>query len=206
MESVLFWDAYEVFEDGRVYSHFRDRFLKIQHNRNGYCYVTLYRDRKPKMFFVHRLVAICFIENPENFPHINHKDGNKENNHWRNLEWCTPLQNNVHARCMGLNDISKSNSERWKESSFRKKTSKSISEGRKGLYADSGNPANRYTPFFNGCEITRKELGELLGISPNTVKQYIYDAAHGVKRTLFEKHNIQIRETEKSASTIESIA
>lgn len=43
---------------------------------------------------VHRLVAIAFIPNPDNLPHINHKDENKLNNNPNNLEWCDNSYNN----------------------------------------------------------------------------------------------------------------
>ena len=54
-------------------------------------------ERKYTTYFVHRLVALCFLENPNNYPVINHKDGNKQNNHYTNLEWCTVKHNNQHA-------------------------------------------------------------------------------------------------------------
>lgn len=66
---------------------------KIKLN-DGYIRVTLYKNGKPKHHAVHRLVASAFISNPNNYPCINHKDENKQNNYVENLEWCTILYNN----------------------------------------------------------------------------------------------------------------
>lgn len=54
---------------------------------------------------VHRLVALAYLDNPENFPIINHKDGDKLNNHKDNLEWCTASHNQRHAIDTGLRKI-----------------------------------------------------------------------------------------------------
>lgn len=74
------------------------RFNKIRQIRpaeksNGYFHVSLCVDRKSKICLVHRLVAKAFIENPNNYPSINHKDENKSNNNMNNLEWCTDSYN-----------------------------------------------------------------------------------------------------------------
>lgn len=72
----------------------KEHILKPSISNTGYCQVTLYKDTKRKKFLVHRLVAFAFVPNPNDYPHINHKDENKLNNSAENLEWCTALYNN----------------------------------------------------------------------------------------------------------------
>jgi hypothetical protein len=75
---------------------------------DGYHQVQLTRKNKTRScLYVHRLVGLHFIPNPDGKPKINHKDGNKLNNHYLNLEWCTQLENIHHAHRTGL--VRKSN-------------------------------------------------------------------------------------------------
>lgn len=74
---------------------------------NGYCDVGLHAEGKSKSFTIHRLVANAFIDNPQNKPQINHKDGNKQNNAALNLEWVTPGENMTHAHNNGLMYVSR---------------------------------------------------------------------------------------------------
>ena len=80
----------------------KERILKPLVTNRGYYRVALYKDKKPNFFTIHRLVAIYFIDNPENKSQVNHKDGNKENNIVSNLEWMSNKENSDHAYNTGL--------------------------------------------------------------------------------------------------------
>lgn len=80
---------YEVNKVGQIRNTKTGRLLKLFFSHNGYLRVSL--GGKNRM--VHRLVAQAFIPNPNNYPFINHKDENKENNNVENLEWCTTEYN-----------------------------------------------------------------------------------------------------------------
>lgn len=87
---------------GFVNQYFKGKILKPTTTRNGYKMIVLSKDGKFKYQTIHRLVATAFIPNPENKPTVNHKDGDKSNNHVDNLEWCTSSENNSHAYRIGL--------------------------------------------------------------------------------------------------------
>jgi hypothetical protein len=93
---------YEISNFGFVRNIKRNKFI-TPFITGGYLRVTLYNnDIKQRKLFIHRLVAIEFIENKENKPQVNHKDGNKKNNLLKNLEWCTSKENICHAHINGL--------------------------------------------------------------------------------------------------------
>jgi hypothetical protein len=90
---------YAVSNKGRLLCHNyhstnTDGIIKPYMNENGYCRYTLCKNNKTRRFYAHRLVANAFIENPFDYPCINHKDENPYNNDAENLEWCTYKYNN----------------------------------------------------------------------------------------------------------------
>lgn len=62
--------------------------LKQWLDRNGYLFVNFRVNGKTVNLKVHRIVAICFLPNPDNLPEVNHRDNNPKNNSVENLEWC----------------------------------------------------------------------------------------------------------------------
>ena len=109
---MRYLNKYEIFEDGSILSiervDSRGRmqggfYLKQRYDKDGYKRVTLTLDgRRQVVVRIHRVVAELFIPNPFDLPCVNHKDGNKENNHVSNLEWCTHKYNTNHAWANGL--------------------------------------------------------------------------------------------------------
>ncbi len=75
----------------------RSRLKKKTINTDGYEVVSLFKNNKQNLLYVHRLVAEHFIDNPKNHPCINHINGIKNDNSISNLEWCTYSENNFHA-------------------------------------------------------------------------------------------------------------
>ena len=91
---------YSVSKFGNVMNVKTNKMLKLT-VKSGYYHIGLVNDLGRKIFKVHRLVSISFIDNPENKPEVNHKDKNKLNNNVSNLEWNTRLENCRH-RSIGL--------------------------------------------------------------------------------------------------------
>lgn len=70
---------------------------KVFKNNRGYVYLPVTHNKKRKNFLVHRIVAQLFLDNPNNYPIVNHKDENPLNNRCDNLEWCTFSYNNSYG-------------------------------------------------------------------------------------------------------------
>jgi len=97
-------ENYQVTEDGQVYNTKTKRYRKHFINPGGYAVVNIMIKAKSRTFQVHRLVAAAFCKN-DGYPVVNHIDGDKLNNHYTNLEWCSHAHNRLHsARVLGNTD------------------------------------------------------------------------------------------------------
>lgn len=102
---------YGATEDGWVVSLESRKVLTKLGKSKGYqqCAVTKYADdgsgKLVKNLSLHRLICMAYNPNPLNLPQVNHIDGNKHNNHYSNLEWCTNKYNSDHAWATGLKTL-----------------------------------------------------------------------------------------------------
>lgn len=118
---VGFETLYKISSFGRVksikrYGCSKDRILKARVDKKGYIHYALKKDGKTFEKKAHRLVAKAYVENVFNKPQVNHLDGNKINNYYKNLEWVTNSENQIHAFIINpnRNNIFRTNNPRKK--------------------------------------------------------------------------------------------
>ena len=80
---------YKVSNTGKIYSLVKNKIMKNKNTKAGYLVMGLTKNKKSETFYVHRIVASMFLENPHNYEQVNHKDEDKTNNNIENLEWCS---------------------------------------------------------------------------------------------------------------------
>lgn len=134
-------EFYEISSDGRVKSKDRIIFdkngIRLRLNKSKeispriglYKMVGLNKNRKQTQISIHRLVALHFIPNPDNKPQVNHKDGDKMNNNYWNLEWVTVSENIKHAFDIGLKTPT------WLGKKLPEETRSKMSNSKKGKEA-----------------------------------------------------------------------
>lgn len=88
---------YDITKDGKCINKKTNYIKKTFISNSGYERVNLWLNGKSKKFSIHKLMAIKYLDNPNNYKCVNHKDGNKLNNRIENLEWCTNSENMIHA-------------------------------------------------------------------------------------------------------------
>ncbi|EIW3383813.1 HNH endonuclease [Staphylococcus pseudintermedius] len=123
-------DHKNIRKNGRIDNR-KGRILKPKIDKYGYEVVTLTANGKRKSYTVHKLVAKAFIENKENKPTVNHIDGDKRNNNYKNLEWATHKEQKEHSlinNLSSLDPLMESNKKRSIEVVFRGKRYNSIKQ------------------------------------------------------------------------------
>lgn len=95
-------NQYGISSSRKIKSKILKPYKRNSKRNDNHLVVCLYKNNKSKLFFIHRLIAEAFIPNPNNYPIINHIDGNPLNNKINNLEWSTIQMNTQHAYNIGL--------------------------------------------------------------------------------------------------------
>lgn len=123
------YDGYYVDCFGNVYSNRKTtKLTKLKlYDKDGYKKVWMYINKKRRMMYVHRLVCMSFIPNPDNLPMINHKDRNRGNNNVENLEWCDAKYNVIHSYKNGREGYKGIRDKGWNK--YYKEWSKLFKEG-----------------------------------------------------------------------------
>lgn len=92
---------YEISERGDVYNLVSKQHMCVHLDKDGYYKVHISNNGSVDTWFIHRLVAMTYLERPENCNVVNHLDSNRTNNHYTNLEWTTAHGNYIHGMIHG---------------------------------------------------------------------------------------------------------
>lgn len=161
---------YLISNKGRIFSLWSNTTIKPR-IKNKYLFFKVNGKHKP----IHRLVGIHFIPNPYNKPQINHIDGIRDNNDYKNLEWCTGLENVQHAVRTGL---------------FMSEKRKLYTDGTKGKFPQQ---------FFNNVYINKpNQWGKN---NHKSQEVYVFDLKYNFV-TSYESHNICAREIKRKQSCV----
>lgn len=134
---------YSITEDGKVYSHYQNKFMKTYINNSGYERVKLSKGGCSKHKLVHRLVAEAYVKGDASLE-VNHKNSNKLDNRAVNLEWVTRKENVRHSIKSGNFNVTKA-----------QKVAKEVNKKKVAQYDLEGNLIAVYE--------SQKEAGEKTG-------------------------------------------
>jgi len=102
------YEKYVIYDNG-VVENSRGKMLKYQANNRGYLRVSLSKNGLSRNFLVHRLVALYYIPNPNNYAFVDHIDRNIYNNDVSNLRWVNASMNNLNRSCGKNNKLNEKN-------------------------------------------------------------------------------------------------
>ena len=101
MKPIPGYPHYKASSDGRIWSEYTHKYLiSSKQFDTGYTSVELFENGKGKRISVHRLIALAFLPNPNNYPVVNHKNEIRNDNRVENLEWCTQQYNVNYGTCL----------------------------------------------------------------------------------------------------------
>jgi DNA-binding transcriptional regulator YiaG len=145
-----FGGRYEASERGEIRHSLNKNVRKARINKYGYLQLNFSKNDgtgKSDTILIHRLIAMTFIPNPNNLPEVNHIDGNKQNNHVSNLEWCSYSENGKHSHKIGLQQAQKG------ETHVGAKLTNDQAKRIRQLYKE-GISQQKLADFFNVSQIT----------------------------------------------------
>lgn len=138
-------------EEGNA-RNYKGGIISTPINSSGYKKCVLRKEGVGKNYYLHRIMAISFIENNLNLPVVNHKDGNKLNCNLSNLEWCTHSENDLHAIKIGTKSVSNYNK---------------IKVGEKARMFSDEDVSIIFDMFENG--MSKKEISEIFDCYDSTI-------------------------------------
>ena len=118
MTEIKNYENYTINEDGVIINTNSGIERKPRLETNGYYRICLTTDKKRKYLYIHRLIALAFIPNPDNKPFIDHINRNRGDNRIENLRWATRSENRRNRSCIsntGLQFISKKIDKKMKQ-------------------------------------------------------------------------------------------
>lgn len=165
------FDGYYISNFGRIYSENKKGFLSSHKDNCGYLHTTIYKSKKRYTKLVHRFVAEAFVENPNGYKEVNHKDEDKNNNRADNLEWCTRKYNILYG---------KAGKERYIKMGISQRYSRNDLKPVECLDAKTGEVLHRFRSI---AEATRTIIGKTNG-SLRCVRSNIGSCCNGRKSRL----------------------
>lgn len=160
---------YAITEEGEVYSYLSKKVLK---NRKGnYLGITLCNNGYCNDVYIHKLVALTFLDNKDNLEQVNHKDGNKMNNHVTNLEWCSRSYNAVHY----WNELDSSNHQQSIIKSNMARSGKGNTLNKSVRCVSTGEIFYSITQASNRYAVTETAISNAINGRSKTCKQLIWE-------------------------------